>query len=112
MIEMLAMQGIIWALLVTGLVVLVALVAFAAMASLAGQASLSWAVPTLVREGYPILDMLRFFTDRRNFYLDGVAASRSGHFSFYFGKHYIIGVSGLEGRKIFYESKALDMSEG
>lgn len=73
--------------------------------------SLPHTAPPFVREGY-ILAILRFFSDRRGFYLDGAAASWSGHFSFFFGKHHVVGVSGLEGRKIFYESKDLDMSEG
>jgi len=68
--------------------------------------------PKLLREGYPILGMLRFFSDREGFCHDGARASRSGNFSFYFGKHHIIGVSGLDGRKTFFESKDLNMSEG
>lgn len=68
--------------------------------------------PKLLAEGYPVLGMLRFFSDRYKFFMDGIAVSSNGNFSFYFGKHQIVGVSGIEGRKTFFQSKAMDLNEG
>lgn len=68
--------------------------------------------PKLLNEGYPILGMLRFFSDRSNFLSHGMATTKSGNFSFYFGKHHIINVSGIDGRMAFFESKDLNMVEG
>ena len=94
----------VYILLLTGLVTLVA--------SVAWRPSFPKTAPKLIREGYPILGMLRFFSDRRNFFLDGAKVAKSRQFSFYFGKHQIVGVAGVDGRKTFFESKALNMSEG
>lgn len=83
-----------------------------AVASIVRRPPLPKRAPKLVREGYPVLGTLRFFSARRDFYYDAVASSQSGHFRFYFGKYRIVGLSGLEGRKLFYESKDLNMAEG
>ncbi|KAK0720332.1 cytochrome P450 6A1 [Lasiosphaeris hirsuta] len=71
--------------------------------------------PKLLTAGpwdWPVLGALRFFSDRSNFIMDGVHSSSTGSFSFYFGQHHIVAVSGVEGRKSFFESKQLSMSEG
>ncbi len=81
-------------------------------AGLAWRPSLPRTAPKLLREGYPILGMVRFFSARSTFFRDGVAATVSGNFSFYFGRHQIVGVSSPEARKVFFESKELNMSEG
>ncbi|KAH6982363.1 cytochrome P450 6A1 [Ilyonectria sp. MPI-CAGE-AT-0026] len=68
--------------------------------------------PKRLTEGYPILGVVRFFSARRDFYIDGIQQSPSGQFSFYFGKHRIVALSGEQGRKSFFENKELDMPEG
>ncbi|KAK3327772.1 cytochrome P450 6A1 [Cercophora scortea] len=61
---------------------------------------------------WPIVGALRFWTDRLNFVNHGIHSSPSGNFSFYFGRNQIVGVSGAEGRKTFFESKDLSLTEG
>ncbi|KNG82267.1 hypothetical protein ANOM_009873 [Aspergillus nomiae NRRL 13137] len=68
--------------------------------------------PRPLAEGYPILGVLRFFSDRYSMYFDGISLSKTGSFSFHFGKHQIVGISGLEARKVFFQSKAMDLSQG
>ncbi|GAB1196492.1 hypothetical protein APSETT444_005763 [Aspergillus pseudonomiae] len=68
--------------------------------------------PRPLAEGYPILGVLRFFSDRYSMYFDGISLSKTGNFSFYFGKHQIVGISGLEARKVFFQSKAMNLSQG
>lgn len=76
------------------------------------QPSFPDGAPRPLKEGYPTLGALRFFSDRYNMYFDGISSSRTGSFSFYFGKHQIVGISGLEGRKVFFQSKEMDLSQG
>jgi len=94
----------VWILLLTSVAYLVA--------QLTWRPSFPKNAPKLLKEGYPVLGAIRFFSDRRNFANHGTSATGSGNFSFYFGKHQIVGVSGLSGRKTFFESKELSMSEG
>ncbi|KAE8379572.1 cytochrome P450 [Aspergillus bertholletiae] len=68
--------------------------------------------PQVLKEGYPLLGALRFFTDRGNFFHDSVAATRTGNFGFYVGCHQLIGLAGHPGRKTFFESKLLDLTTG
>jgi hypothetical protein len=70
------------------------------------------AAPKQVKEGYPLLGALRLFTSRGDFYKEALAQSNTGSFSLYFGKHQLVGLSGVEGRKTFFDSKDLNMSEG
>lgn len=67
--------------------------------------------PKQVNGNHPIVGALGFFTERWNFCQQG-AESPSGNYSFHLGKHPVIGVSGEEGRKTFYESKQLGFAEG
>lgn len=94
----------VFVLLVVGLATLIARATW--------RPALPKAAPKLIREGYPVLGMLRFFSDRRRFIMDGMRSSKTGNFSFFFGKHPIVNAAGIEGRKVFFESKALNMSEG
>ncbi|KAK0636368.1 cytochrome P450 6A1 [Bombardia bombarda] len=66
----------------------------------------------LKTEDWPVLGALRFFSDRRNFVLHGTSQAESNNFSFYFGKHQLVGMGGQDARKAFFESKELSMSEG
>ncbi|KAI3391460.1 hypothetical protein diail_7322 [Diaporthe ilicicola] len=75
------------------------------------QPSFPKTAPKQVKEGYPLLGALRLFTSRADFCNDAVAQSKTGNFSFYFGKHRFVGVTGVEGRKTFFDSKELNMSE-
>ncbi len=68
--------------------------------------------PKRLAEGYPILGVVRFFSARRDFYLDGIHQSPSGQFRFYIGKHRIVALSGEQSRKAFFENKELNMPEG
>jgi sterol 14-demethylase len=71
--------------------------------------------PPLIKPGagdWPVLGSMRYFSDRQRFMLGHIAESISGNFSFYFGKHHIVGLGGAEGKKTFFESKLLDLSEG
>jgi hypothetical protein len=82
------------------------------IAGIAWRPPLPKSAPKLLNGGYPVLGALRFFSRRADFYNDGLGTTESGHFSFFFGKHPIVGVSGLEGRKTFFESRDLNMAEG
>ncbi|KAK3402796.1 cytochrome P450 [Sordaria brevicollis] len=70
------------------------------------------APPLSKTSDWAILGSLRFFTDRYRFYNEGVLASKTGNFSFYFGKHHLVGLSGVEARKAFFEKKELNMTKG
>ncbi|KAJ0108112.1 hypothetical protein J7T55_007231 [Diaporthe amygdali] len=76
------------------------------------QPSFPKTAPKQIKEGYPLLGALRLFTKRADFCNDALAQSKTGNFSFYFGKHRLVGVSGIEGRKTFFDSKDMNMSEG
>lgn len=76
------------------------------------QPSFPKAAPKQIKEGYPLLGALRLFTSRGDFYKEALTRSNTGSFSFYFGKHQLVGMSGIEGRKAFFDSKDLNMSEG
>jgi len=76
---------------------------------------LSKGAPPAIKPGkgdWPILGSLGFYFDRDKFMLSHVAESITGNFSFYFGKHHIVGLGGPDGKRTFFESKSLDMSEG
>ena len=69
--------------------------------------------PSLISSGgYPILGMWCFFSDRRNFMHTASRSTASGNFSFYFGKHQIVGLAGVDGRRTFFDSKHLSMAIG
>ncbi|KAL2274438.1 hypothetical protein FJTKL_03199 [Diaporthe vaccinii] len=68
--------------------------------------------PPLVKGNLPVVGALRFFTSRGTFLKEGASASKTGNFSFYVGKHRVVGVSGLDGRRAFYESKQLSSHQG
>lgn len=70
------------------------------------------APPLLVKENLPIVGALRFFTSRGSFLEDGAAMTKTGNFSFYCGKHQVVGLSGLEGRTTFYNSRDLSSHQG
>ncbi|GLA51272.1 hypothetical protein AnigIFM63604_007624 [Aspergillus niger] len=67
--------------------------------------------PKLV-SGYPLLGALQFFSDRNGFCRISKAASPSGNYSYYLGRHRMVGLCGPQGRKVFFESQDLDVDEG
>ena len=83
-----------------------------AIAQLSWRPSFPSNAPQAVKDSLPVFGSLRFFSDRYNFIRQAAAATKSGNFSFYYGKHRIVSVSGFEGRKTFFESKDLNMTEG
>lgn len=60
----------------------------------------------------PIIGHPQFFTSRTPFILSGLRAVLGNAFSFYFGPLHIVAVSGVAGRRAFFESKDLSFSEG
>lgn len=68
--------------------------------------------PKPVREGYPILGALRFFTARWDFFRTAIASSSTGNFSFHLGKHAVVGLSGDTGRQVFFNTPGLGFNEG
>lgn len=77
------------------------------------QPSFPKGAPKLVSEArWPILGAWQLYKNRKDFFLAAANKSGTGNFSTYFGKHPIVGVSGHEARKSFFEAKELDMNEG
>lgn len=67
--------------------------------------------PKLIRH-WPIVGAVQLFGQRRTFFRETSNRSPTGHFSIYVGKHQVVGLTGLEARKTFFETKALNMSKG
>ncbi|KAK2009263.1 cytochrome P450 6A1 [Colletotrichum eremochloae] len=93
----------VWVLLLTGLAY--------AIGSLVHRPSFPSNAPRLFKT-YPIFGTPRFFSDRGNFLSEGRQLAKSGNWSFYFGKKRLVGLGGVEGRKLFFESRELDFSKG
>ncbi|KAF9872051.1 cytochrome P450 6A1 [Colletotrichum karsti] len=93
----------IWVLLLTGVAYAVGFLAY--------RPSFPRNAPKLFK-GYPVLGTPRFFTDRGNFLTEGRRFGSSGNWSFYFGKMRIVGLSGEQGRQVFFESRDLDFTKG
>ncbi|KAF2797426.1 cytochrome P450 6A1 [Melanomma pulvis-pyrius CBS 109.77] len=91
-------------LLITTLILLIARIVW--------QPPFPLAAPPLLKESLPIVGALRFFSARANFCKDGASKTKTGNYSFYFGKYRIVGLSGVEGRKTFYQSKDFSLFEG
>ncbi|RMY69600.1 hypothetical protein D0863_06348 [Hortaea werneckii] len=70
--------------------------------------------PKLTNIAWPIVGSHQFFTNRWEFYQAAKAGSKTGNFSFYAGQHPVVGVSGQEARKMFFDTpvKELGFSEG
>ena len=61
---------------------------------------------------WPIVGAVRFFTERGPFLTHGSKSTETGNFSFYLGKHRVVNLTSMEGRKVFFESRDLSMAEG
>ena len=68
--------------------------------------------PPLVTEAWPIIGSMQFFTQRWDFFQRQMAHSPTGNFSFFAGDKPVIGMSGDDSRRLFFESKHLGFSEG
>ena len=68
--------------------------------------------PPLATEAWPIIGSMQFFTQRWEFFQRQMAHSPTGNFSFYAGDKPVIGMSGDEPRRIFFDSKQLGFVEG
>lgn len=62
--------------------------------------------------GYPLVGVPEFFSARTALFDMGTAISKTGQFSFFFGKHPIVGITGESGRKTYFETKSLNMMKG
>ena len=62
--------------------------------------------------GYPVVGVPQFISARTVLFDMGTAISKTGQFSFFFGKHPIVGMTGESGRKTYFETKNLNMMKG
>jgi sterol 14-demethylase len=90
----------------------VAILAVAVYILLAPQQQLLAKAPPRVKEGYPLLGAFRFFTARWEFFQHSRDQAPSGNFSFFLGKHPVVGLTGDKARKLFFESRELGFTEG
>ncbi|TVY15052.1 Sterol 14-demethylase [Lachnellula arida] len=60
----------------------------------------------------PIVGAIQFFTRRWDFFRHSRDAAKTGNFRFFLGKNPVVGLSGVEGRKMFFESRELSMHDG
>jgi hypothetical protein len=68
--------------------------------------------PQLVSESWPLIGSMQFFTQRWDFFQRQMAHSPTGNFSFYAGDKIVVGLSGEESRRVFFEHKHLDLNLG
>ncbi|KAK7741914.1 hypothetical protein SLS62_010891 [Diatrype stigma] len=95
----------VWAVLLAGLATLAVQVFW--------RPSIPKNAPKWFREGdWPIAGALRFYSARSDFFRNAMKHSPTGNFSFYIGKKQVVGLSGPEGRKVFFENRELGFSEG
>lgn len=69
-------------------------------------------VPPFVTERWPIIGSMQFFTQRYDFFQRQMAHSSTGNFFFYAGDKPVIGISGDEAKRVFYEHKHMGLAEG
>ncbi|KAG5981566.1 hypothetical protein E4U55_002822 [Claviceps digitariae] len=62
--------------------------------------------------GWPVLGSPGFFRNRWSFIRKHASATASGHFSFFYGPHSIVALSGTAARQTFFTSRSLDINEG
>lgn len=61
---------------------------------------------------WPIVGSLAYYYGgRADFMRAGRQSSKTGNFSFYIGKKQIVGISGVETRRLFFESKELNFPQ-
>lgn len=68
--------------------------------------------PATLSSDLPIFGPLRFWRARRDFWIQSLKESKTGNFSYHLGKHPVVGLSGKEGRDVFFNSRDLSFGEG
>lgn len=68
--------------------------------------------PNAASDNYPITGPWGFWTERWDWYRRQRDQSKTGNFSYHAGPHTIVGLTGEEGRKLFFESRELGFAEG
>ncbi|KAF7551132.1 hypothetical protein G7Z17_g5247 [Cylindrodendrum hubeiense] len=90
--------------------VLLALALWLAFGDIVTRPSFPKTAPKVDR-GLPLLGSLGFFRARSSFLRSGKLQSSNGQFSFYYGPHPVVAVSG-SGMATFYGNRGLDFNEG
>lgn len=67
--------------------------------------------PKVVR-GWPIFGSLEFWSKRLDFHNLHTSQSSTGNFSYQVGRNGVVGLSGVEGKKLFFESSKLNLGKG
>jgi hypothetical protein len=67
--------------------------------------------PPLAVGNYPVLGAVRFWTHRWDFFKDARRRSPTGNFTFHAGSNLIVGLSGENSRRVFYEIRGLALEE-
>lgn len=67
--------------------------------------------PKLIRN-WPVVGAVQMFGRRKDFFREACSRSPTGNFSIYVGKYQVVGLTGPEARKTFFESRSLNMSAG
>jgi len=81
------------------------------LAFLLQRPSLSSKAPKLFGS-YPIVGSIGFFTRRGDFLEEGIKAYPSRQSLFYVGKKPVVNLAGPSGRKVFFDSKELNLPAG
>ena len=76
------------------------------------QPGFSKLAPKIYLENLPVVGTLAFFSKRWQFFTDAAAFSATGQWAFHIGKYRVVGLSGPDGRKVFFENKLLDFAKG
>jgi hypothetical protein len=68
--------------------------------------------PKQIKEQYPVFGALGYFSEKWNFYRRCIGDSPMGSFTFYLGKHAVVGLAGETARETFYNSRELGLTQG
>ncbi|KKA17947.1 Uncharacterized protein T310_8106 [Rasamsonia emersonii CBS 393.64] len=68
--------------------------------------------PAFTSDTVPFVGSWGFFTRKQIFWDNAVAESKTGNFSFWLGKHHVVGVSGEAARKMYLDHRDLDFVAG
>jgi len=68
--------------------------------------------PKVISSDWPIVGALKFWTARRDFWIQNLKETATGNFSYHLGKHRVVGVFSKEGRDAFFFNRDLNMAEG
>lgn len=79
---------------------------------LVSRPSLPSNAPKQAKEQWPIIGAWHFFTERHAWFERQRTHSPTGNFTYFVGDKPVIGLSGLEGRRVFFDSKAMGFAEG